>query len=192
VGNEDVMKSGIGHSTWSEEQKKLIEMKLLEKRSLRVIRGKSVCKTVNYKLTDKGRAVAFNLSCISNMISSRELSEKLNPQTLGRDELDRAIMESIEIALDSFGINLLPLVKGEMEAEGTCHWNEAIHESQRLIMTLRGLFGQEGANTIESMVVDNLKSRFDFESKKSDMRDLIAELKHKNSVGRLTQTIFEA
>ncbi len=191
VSNEDVMKSGVGHSAWSEEQKKLIELRLLEKRSLRVIRGRSVCKTVSYKLTDKGRAVAFNLSCISKMISSPEMSEKLNLRTLSRVELENEIIESIEVALDSFGINLLPLVKGIIEDEGSRRWKEVIHDSQQLITTLRGLFGQSGASTIESMVVDNLKSRFDFESKENDLNNLISELKQKNSAGQLSQTVFE-
>lgn len=119
------------------------------------------------------------------------MSEKLNLRTLSRVELENEIIESIEVALDSFGINLLPLVKGIIEDEGSRRWKEVIHDSQQLITTLRGLFGQSGASTIESMVVDNLKSRFDFESKENDLNNLISELKQKNSAGQLSQTVFE-
>jgi hypothetical protein len=191
VSNEDLMKSGIGHSAWSEEQKKLIELRLLEKSSLRVMRGKGICKTVNYKLTDRGRAVAFNLSCISKMISSPELSEKLNSQDLNGEDLESEIVESIEVALDSFGINLIPLVKSNMEAE-THQWKDVLHRPQYLIAVLKDLFGQEGANTIESMIVDNLKSRFVFEMvNEKNLVCVVAELKRMNSARQLSQPIFE-
>jgi hypothetical protein len=187
VNNEEVMKkSKVGHSTWSEGQKKLIELGLLEKKSNRVMRGKGVCKTVSYRLTDKGRAVALNLARISKMISCQETSEKLDPQTASWGDVQSEIIESIEVALDSFGINLLPLVRDNLEAEGILQWKDVIRDTRRLLAILRDLFGQEGANTIESMIVDNLRSRFASESmKRNDLEDLVEELKHENSARQI-------
>ena len=106
--------------------------------------------------------------------------------------LERVIIESIEVALDSFGINLIALVKGNMEADGVQVWKDVLQNPRRLMSVLRDLFGLAGANTIESMIFDNLKSRLAVESAmENDLVCLINEVKHKNSTGRLTQTIFD-
>ena len=180
----------MGHSTWSEEQKKLIELRLIEKKSFRAMRGKGVCKTVCYKLTDRGRAIAFNLACISKIIAPHKQSERLELQFVSGEDLERGIIESIEVALDSFGINLISLVKSNVEAEGIHQWKDVVHDPGQLITILRELFGQEGTKTVESMIIDNLKSRFGIESKELGMKNLICELKQKSSSGRLPQAIF--
>jgi len=140
-------------------------MGLLEKKAFKTIRTNNVCRIVNFRLTSKGRTVAFNLANISRMIFQQQ-NEPVNfssagQVTLSEKELQFEVMESIEVALDSFGINLIPLVKSRMP-EGAV-WDGVAKNPGILISILRDLFGKEGSSTVESMIVENLKARFDVE-----------------------------
>ena len=158
-------KTGIAQSTWSEEQKRLIDMGLLDKKAFKTIRTNNVCRIVNFRLTSKGKMVAFNLANISRMIvhpqNGQTTSDPLSfaKTILSQKELEYEIIESIEVALDSFGINLIPLVKSRLP-EGAA-WEEVGKRPEILSLILVDLFGEEGSSTVESMIVENLKSRFD-------------------------------
>lgn len=179
VSNETVLeKTGIAQSTWSEEQKRLIEIGLLEKKAFRTIRTNNVCRIVNFRLTSKGRTVACNLANISRIIvqqsepAGRPISEG---DGLSEKELEFEVIESIEVALDSFGINLIPLVKSKL-LDGVS-WEEVAKNPEILMAILGDLFGKEGSSTVESMIVENLKARFHFGSTENDLVRLIDELR---------------
>jgi DNA-binding MarR family transcriptional regulator len=191
VPNESVLeKTGIAQSTWSEEQKRLIEMGLLEKKAFKTIRTNNVCRIVNFRLTSRGRTVAFNLANISRIIVRQGEKDPLQPlssistsaRMAGKDfEFD--VMESIEVALDSFGINLVPLVKSRLP-DGT-RWDDVSRHPEMLSTILRDLFGEEGSNTVESMIAENLKSRFDvvgLMAEDGDLNSLIARLRQERVV----------
>jgi DNA-binding MarR family transcriptional regulator len=161
VPNEAVLEStGIAQSTWSEEQKRLIDMGLLEKKAFKTIRTNNVCRIVNFRLTSKGRTVAFNLANISRMIVHETGNSPIGGQiSVSEKELQYEVMESIEVALDSFGINLIPLVKSRLPEGAT--WEGVARNPEVLNAILHELFGKEGSSTVESMIVENLKSRFE-------------------------------
>ena len=151
----------------------------MEKRTLKAVRGNSVCKTVNYRLTSRGKAIALNLANISKMIVYRLPDSRKTPHPSSHEEFEGEIKESIEVALDSFGINLLPLVRDKLEVECCTRWDEIVHHPDRLMIILRDLFGTEGSSTIESMIVDNILYRFediDLSGKGNDLANLVAEL----------------
>lgn len=197
VANETVLENtGIAQSTWSEEQKRLIEMGLLEKKAFKTLRTNSVCRIVNFRLTSKGRMVAFNLANISRMILPRQGEQLQKTRTssgsgsLTENEFEYDVMESIEVALDSFGINLVPLVKSRL-IQGDS-WSDVARHPEKLIATLRDLFGQDGSSTVESMIIDNLKSRFGEESlaRDNDLIALISEFREEYVVDVVpTQTV---
>jgi hypothetical protein len=181
-------KTGIAQSTWSEEQKRLIDMGLLEKKAFKTIRTNNVCRIVNFRLTSKGKTVAFNLANISRMIVQNDplqTSGSTRPVPLSEKEFEYEVMESIEVALDSFGINLIPLVKSKLPEGAT--WEGVAQQPQILISILEDLFGKDGSSTVESMIVENLKSRFESDSTSltSDLVLLTGELKRKVVVERL-------
>jgi len=176
-------KTGIAQSTWSEEQKRLIDMGLLEKKAFKTIRTNNVCRIVNFRLTSKGKMVAFNLTNISRMIVQPEnnlmaVDPRSSAQSnLSEKDLEYEVMESIEVALDSFGINLIPLVKSRLP-HGIA-WEQVSKRPEILTGILGDLFGKEGSSTVESMVVENLRSRFDLGASSWDLElsRLIVELK---------------
>jgi DNA-binding MarR family transcriptional regulator len=184
VPNEMVLeRTGIAQSTWSEEQKRLMDMGLLEKKAFKTIRTNNVCRIVNFRLTGKGRTVAFNLANISRIIfQGQQNSDASIPNsTLSPSALEFEIIESIEVALDSFGINLIPLVKSKLP-EGVT-WQNVARNPEILTTVLRDLFGKDGAATVESMIVENVKSRleggWDNNSTSEDLTRLVGELQRK-------------
>ncbi len=187
VSNEAVLeKTGIAQSTWSEEQKRLAEMGVLEKKAFKAIRANNVCRIVNFRLTSKGRTVAFNLANISRMIVQQTggdlfplpISSAAPKVRLSEKDFEYDVLESIEIALDSFGINLVPLVKSRLGER--ILWEEVAKRPEILSAILQDLFGRDGSSTVELMITENLKSRFDLQhtvTKERDMSTLIAEFK---------------
>jgi len=190
--NETVLeKTGIAQSTWSEEQKRLIDMGLLEKKAFKMIRTNNVCRIVNFRLTNKGRTVAFNLVNISRMIvqPQSELLEARNASLLSEKEFDFEVMESIEVALDSFGINLIPLVRGKLP--GNISWNEVPRHPEILRSILNDLFGKEGCATVESMIAENLKARFvlGISGSENDLVNLVSQLRRRKVADQLPQEV---
>ena len=158
-------------------------MGLLEKKAFKTIRTNNVCRIVNFRLTSKGKMVAFNLTNISRMIVQPEnnlmaVDPRSSAQSnLSEKDLEYEVMESIEVALDSFGINLIPLVKSRLP-HGIA-WEQVSKRPEILTGILGDLFGKEGSSTVESMVVENLRSRFDLGASSWDLElsRLIVELK---------------
>jgi len=187
LANEAVLeKTGIAQSTWSEEQKRLIDIGLLEKKAFKTIRTNNVCRIVNFRLTSKGRTVAFNLANISRMIipqSQSDQSQTTSAQTrVTEKEFDYEVIESVEVALDSFGINLIPLVQSRLS--GGTQWNDVALHPEKLAAVLKDLFGKDGSNTVESMIADNLRARFGegLAADAVDLVSLIAELRQKRVI----------
>jgi DNA-binding MarR family transcriptional regulator len=185
--NEAVLeKTGIAQSTWSEEQKRLIDMGLLEKKAFKMLRTNNVCRIVNFRLTNKGRTVSFNLANISRMIvQPRNELETNNSTPLSEKDFEYEVIESIEVALDSFGINLIPLVKGRL-LEGIA-WGDVARRPEILLTVLNDLFGKEGCATVEAMIVENLKARFvpGPLGSENDLVNLIAQLRRKKVADRI-------
>ncbi len=79
-----------------------------------------ITRVMNYRLTDKGRLVALNLSNISKILAPDQfpilntLETPGVPSSVIQDEdkeIDEIIMDCIEIGLESFGMNLDELSK---------------------------------------------------------------------------------
>lgn len=193
--------TGIAQSTWSEEQNRLIQMGLLEKRQSRIMTSNVITRVMNYRLTDKGRLVALNLTNISRILAPDQFSRSEADETLdsennvdgGADliddkELNGKILECVEIGLDSFGMNLDELVKSEVERSGEMKWHQIANHPDLLEAQLRQLFGHGGSTTIESMIAANIRSRFSLRSIKSDkLSVLIPEIRL--SAGRLNARV---
>jgi hypothetical protein len=191
LNSEIILKeTGIAQSTWSEEQNRLTQMGLLEKKQSRLMTSNVITRVMNYRLTDKGRLVALNLSNISrilapNQFSRMEVSElslvtsdPIRADFVDETALDGKILECIEIGLDSFGMNLDELVKSEIERSGGIKWENVPRHPEKLETQLNQLFGAGGSSTIESMIAANIRSRFGLRSIKSDkMAVLISELR---------------
>ncbi len=191
LNSETILKeTGIAQSTWSEEQNRLTQMGLLEKRQSRLMTSNVITRVMNYRLTDKGRLVALNLSNISRILapdqfSGMEVSElslitndPIRTDFVDEKMLDGKILECIEIGLDSFGMNLDELVKSEIERSGGLKWENVPRHPEKLEAQLNLLFGAGGSSTIESMIAANIRSRFGLRSVKSDkMAVLISELR---------------
>ncbi len=199
MSNETVLeKIGIAQSTWSEEQKRLIEMGLLEKKASKTIRTNNVCRIVNFRLTSKGRTVAFNLANISRMIvpsQSDPMEGAAHPPVqipISEKGFEYEVMEAIEIALDSFGINLIPLVQSRL-SDGT-PWGDVARHPEKLTRILKDLFGKDGSNTVESMIVENLKARFEggMPARENDLVNLVAEFRRKLVADDLSQEATSA
>jgi DNA-binding MarR family transcriptional regulator len=190
LNSEAILKeTGIAQSTWSEEQNRLTQMGLLEKRQSRIMTSNVITRVMNYKLTDKGRLVAMNLSNISRILAPDKFSltteSEVSPTPAfaesiisdDQKEIDEKILECIEIGLDSFGMNLDELVKSEYEKSGELKWIQVSRHPERLVSLLNQLFGTGGSTSIESMIAANIRSRFNLRSIKSDrLQVLIAEV----------------
>jgi DNA-binding MarR family transcriptional regulator len=187
VTTEMILKqTGIAQSTWSEEQNRLIANGLIEKKQSKVMSSKVITRIMNYKLTEKGRLVAHNLSNISRIMAPSQFvsKEPVRIEKVAREEMrmsyteiEQTLLECIEVGLESFGMNLDKLVKEEVRAEGMS-WEEITKNPDRLVFHLNELFGRGGALTIEQMISANIKSRFDLRSIASDsLYSIINELK---------------
>jgi hypothetical protein len=189
LNSETILKqTGIAQSTWSEEQNRLTEMGLLEKKQSRIMTSNVITRVMNYKLTDKGRLVALNLANISRILAPDQFSTVPNgllglPSSLRSDpkgeiDLDANILECIEIGLDSFGMNLDKLVKSEIEKSAKIQWAQIAKFPEKLEFHLRELFGAGGSSTIESMIAANIRSRFGLRSIRSNsISALITEIR---------------
>jgi DNA-binding MarR family transcriptional regulator len=183
--------TGIAQSTWSEEQNRLIERGLLEKKQSRVMNSNIITRVMNYRLTDKGRLVAHNLTNISRIMtpdqflpkqsgsSQKGLSDELckNESHLDSFEMNDVILECIEVGLESFGMNLDKLVKEEVQSAGI-QWRDIPNNPEKLVAHLAALFGRDGSLTIEQMIAANIKSRFELRSISTDnLPSVIGELR---------------
>ena len=200
LNSETILReTGIAQSTWSEEQNKLIQMGLLEKRQSRIMSSNVITRVMNYRLTDKGRLVALNLTNISRILAPDQFLT-VEPQQSGdplarpietpivstRNYIDEKILECIEVGLESFGMNLDELVKSEIERAGEIPWEEIPMRPDLLENQLRRLFGDGGSSTIESMIAANIRSKFALRSINSDsISALIAEIRY--SAGKLLE-----
>ncbi len=189
LNSETILKqTGIAQSTWSEEQNRLTEMGLLEKKQSRMMTSNIITRVMNYKLTDKGRLVALNLTNISRILAPdlfspdsselRGLRSSLKPAPNDEIDLDVKILECIEIGLDSFGMNLDKLVRSEIEKSDKIQWMQIARFPEKLEFHLRELFGAGGSSTIESMIAANIRSRFGLRSIRSNsIPALIGEIR---------------
>jgi predicted transcriptional regulator len=185
VTTETVLReTGIAQSTWSEEQTRLIEGGLLEKKQTKVMSSKVITRIMQYKLTDKGKLVAHNLTNISRIMAPGQFLSKTPIQngandctTMTSSDVNDAILECIEVGLESFGMNLDKLVMEEVEAAGLS-WKEVAASPDKLVFHLVKLFGSAGALTIEQMIAANVKTRFDLRSISSNnLSSIVRELK---------------
>ena len=142
LNSEMILKdTGIAQSTWSEEQNRLMRMGLIEKKQSRTMASNVITRVMNYRLTDKGRLVALNLSNISRILDPQQFptfnaAESSVPQepVVGDEfkEIDEIIMDCIEIGLESFGMNLDELVRSEIEKSGELRWEQISRHPEKL------------------------------------------------------------
>jgi DNA-binding MarR family transcriptional regulator len=176
--------TGIAQSTWSEEQTRLIESGLLEKKQSKVMSSKVITRIMLYKLTDRGKLVAHNLTNISRIMAPGQFLSRTSDQneandstTMTSSDINDAVLECIEVGLESFGMNLDKLVMEEVEKSGLS-WKEVAGSPDKLLFHLANLFGSAGALTIEQMIAANIKTRFDLRSISSDnLSSIVRELK---------------
>jgi hypothetical protein len=196
VTTEMILKeTGIAQSTWSEEQNRLIENGLLEKKQTKIMSpgSKAITRIMRYSLTTKGKLIAHNLANISRIMAPEKFltqfsakSEKSRPE--GADEekillapdshsLDDTILECIEVGLESFGMNLDKLVKEGVQSSGL-EWKEVSKNPDKLVYHMVQLFGKGGALTIEQLISANIKSRLQLHSISSNnLSSIISELR---------------
>lgn len=197
--DEILRQTGIATSTWSAEQGKLVGMGLIEKHMVRIIENNQICKRMNYELTDKGKKVGSNLLNISEILSP-DASEKqkipdhsifCNPKEIisdslelasGSENFDDAIGDCVEIALDSFGSNLVNLVKNSLELEHSVQWTDLSDKIETFDAVLKDYFGVGSAQTLKKLISANIRSRFELGGsyQGDDLSYLISEARKKN------------
>jgi hypothetical protein len=205
VNNEYVLNAtGISRSTWGVEQNELVKLHLLRKVRTRSISNGRIFRSVNYWLTEKGREVALNLLDISAILESNE-KEKQRAENLGIQQkpltlfngneyvdISDEILESIDIAIGSYGTNFLRDVRSAIEKEHKIQWIDIVQNTDKLSYVLRDFFGVKGARTVESMICADLRARFGLESRKDDcLQSLISGISMKEIRGITTTTIIE-
>jgi hypothetical protein len=168
--------TGIALSTWSAEQGKLGEMGLIEKHLVRILTSDSISKRMNYTLTKSGVAIALNLQNISRILSSSKDMVPSSKASTNEDFMER-IGECIEIGLDSFGTNLVELVKKTLETEQEIPWNQVSEKPEKLSLVFRELFGDEAAKKLETLISTNIASRFGLEQSRSGLASVISNAK---------------
>jgi hypothetical protein len=158
LNSEAVLKeTGIALSTWSAEQGKLGEMGLIEKHLVRVITHDSVSKRMNYTLTESGALVALNLLKVSRVLArtaSAQIARSKN------ESFEERIRECVEIGLDSFGMNLITLVRSALESEYGMNWNDISNNPDQLLNVCKDLFGDEASKKLETLISANIAARF--------------------------------
>jgi DNA-binding MarR family transcriptional regulator len=150
--------TGIALSTWSAEQGKLVEMGIIEKRLVRVLTNDNISKRMNYKLTESGVAIALNLSNISKILSGTRYGGRIAGKPA--EDFDERIRECVEIGLESFGANLVTLVKTALESEKGVPWSRIPENPDRLLLVCREFFGEEASKKLETVISANIISRF--------------------------------
>ncbi len=194
VNNENFLKaSGIAQSTWSEEQLRLLELGLLEKKSFRVMTGSNVFRTVAFRLSGCGREVAFNLLNISRILDRSETNAfqifgKSEP--IGKigvvegKEIEKILLEAVEVALEGFGRDLLDLAKATIEVERNTTWENVVGVPDQLVEVLREICGRDGSEVVEAMICQNVRSLFGIDVIEShSLSSLINEVKQKANLG---------
>lgn len=199
--DEIIKLTGIATSTWSAEQGKLTSMGLIEKHLVRIIELNHISKRMNYKLTEKGKVVGSNLLNISRVLAV----EKFNSKTSGEEkslsqskkgdrflesgtnsqenrDFERTIGECVEIALDSFGSNLVNLVKHSLETEHKIPWIRMADNPDAFEAVLRDYFGLQAAEKLDRLIAANLRSRFELKQDRiDDLSHLVLEARLKTS-----------
>ncbi len=182
--DEILSETGIATSTWSAEQGKLVGMGLLNKHLVRIIEQNHISKRMNYGLTEKGKMVGANLLNISkilagdtgepNMIERSASQESKNFETESKsagkqlEDFGGKVDECVEVALDSFGSNLVDLVKSSMELEHRVPWIDLSEKIETFELVLRDYFGLEASEKLKKLIAANIKSRFNLGTSRSD------------------------
>jgi hypothetical protein len=183
--------TGIATSTWSAEQGKLVTMGLINKHLVRIIENNHISKRMNYGLTEKGRMIGLNLLNISKILLDEEVKaaaegSRLEPKgdrTNGSgvnvreiEDFSSKVGECVEIALDSFGSNLVNLVKNSLEVEYKIPWVDLSQKPEVFESLLKDYFGMGASEKLKKLIAANLKSRFDLGSYRSEnLSQLISE-----------------
>jgi hypothetical protein len=181
VNNEAILKGAeISRSTWAIEQNNLLDLGLIEKRFTRSLSDRNILRTVNYRLTERGKAIAANLLEISRILDSASIPIRvgtqnsmlpniLKPRLYTEDsDTNGKVLESIEVALEGYGVNFLEDVRAELSSRHKVQWDKIPQQIDLLIQVLMDFFGVEGAKTIESMICANIGSRFDLHARETD------------------------
>ena len=178
--------TGIATSTWSAEQGKLVSMGLLKKRMIRIIEHDHISKRMNYGLTEKGKEVGTNVLNISKILTKNESERNSLGSVLisnsKNDDFRSMIGECVETALDSFGSNLVYLVKKSFEAEHEIPWIQLSEKSETLENVLRDYFGLQASEKLKKLIAANIRSRFDIANlRNEDLAFLISEARKKDT-----------
>jgi len=175
VRNENFLKAtGIAQSTWSDEQPRLMDLGLIEKKSFRVMGRSNVFTTVSFRLSPSGRKVAFNLLNISRVLSSTSIIGVNKNEHMAEiltkskeKQVQQVLLESIEVALESFGPDLLELVKGAIEVEKKIAWERVAEAPEVLMQVMKDICGQDGSEIVAAMISENIRSLLGLERRES-------------------------
>jgi DNA-binding HxlR family transcriptional regulator len=192
IRTEEILKKiGIANSTWSAEQAKLVSMGLIDKRLVRTLEGNHISIRMNYRLTEKGKLVGLNLLNIIKILGTEKSQAETRGGLMtdpGKDQMESDVLgatdeasefgdkigECVEIALDSFGSNLVTLVKNSLEVEHEILWEDLFKRSDDFESVLRDYFGLEASKKLRKLIAANIKARFDLEdSQNEDLSYLI-------------------
>ena len=207
--DEILDQTGIATSTWSAEQGRLVAMGLIKKQMIRVIELNHISKRMSYGLTDKGRMVGLNLLNITKILATDNENSKLSAESslpnlqgnrmesasVNREsvEFNDKISECVEIALDSFGTNLVDLVKNSLEVDHQIAWSELSENTQVFEEVLKDYFGLGASEKLKKLIIANIKSRFDLRGyQNEDLIFLISEARKTNQRGHITNSVVDA
>ena len=185
--DEILLQTGIATSTWSAEQSKLVTMGLMKKRMVRIIERDYISKRMNYGLTEKGKDVGANLLNIFKILTADSKEQVATSGSIlvterHNDDFANKLGECIEVALESFGSNLVYLVRKSFEVEHKISWDQLPDKSGILQQVLRDYFGLRASEKLEKLIAANIRSRFEIGNLRSeDLTLLIAEARKRNS-----------
>jgi DNA-binding MarR family transcriptional regulator len=190
--DEILLATGIATSTWSAEQGRLVSMGLIKKQMIRVIKLNQISKRMNYGLTEKGRMIGQNLLNISKILGENSGEISFARRVEDEDQVfGSQIAECVEVALDSFGSNLVNLVKSSLEIEHQIPWKELSERSDVFEEVLRDYFGVGAAEKLKKLIAANIESRFEVRAKDSHSGDLalLISVAKQRSAGKKTKDI---
>jgi DNA-binding HxlR family transcriptional regulator len=198
--DEILRQTGIATSTWSAEQGKLVALGLVNKHLVRIIEQDHVSKRMSYWLTERGKMVSLNLLNISRILAAEQAASKNTSEEPGilrenkkdifrpeagvkeAEEFRSKIAECVEVALDSFGANLVNLVKSSLELEHHISWAELPDRANVFENVLKDYFGLEASKKLKILIAANIRNRFGLENFQVEDLALIISEARKNDL----------
>jgi hypothetical protein len=152
---------------------KLVDLKLVEKKELRVMEDNTVKRIVGYRLTPEGFQLASRLCGGSN--DGPDVQPGLEP-------FNEEIMSCIEAALDSFGPKFKSTVYERFEITHKMGCKEIPNKISEFTIMLKQYFGLGAAGSLEELILTNLSVSFSVETKGKNLSEIVSQIKSRNNL----------